>query len=542
MSMDITSLLSTATVAITLAAGDYSIASNVTVPVDLTIESGAVITVPTGVTLTFARDLVAPRSRIFQGAGSVDMNHSRIATAWPEWWGAKVNDGAFDSLAALTAAVAAHPTVELVAGDYYISSTWKITKGHRTVRGAGSRWSPTLQGTRIIVTSATADTMQVGTDTMPPTINDFLIGVHVSRIGLWRSVVPQKPPAGQPVNGAAGLRAQYLLSCRFDEVYAEQHIVCFNIGGCVGSWFEHCYAFRSVAGSGSGSDAFHGYYLNGNTIPAGAAGGNASVYLTDCGASLGGAPAIPIQIGLGLDGSFADTFVTRFETASIAKGITIYGVSTNPDPARRKVGNLDLHIVLPVLDQCADRCIEMGNLSDYALVEIVDPYLACANGALAAIHIHDGGGNVHLLGGQMIGFGDAESGGNALGILAERQAGLRVTGAKLLGFKRPIALDTCTRFDVAADVSNPGQSGSQAAVYLAACDRGRVTPFVRGQSGAFPQGVNLAGSGNAHVMVDLTGIDPACITGGATNKLVINGTPISATGATGTHFVTGVTS
>lgn len=539
MPTDITAQLSANISSIHLVAGSYTYTGNVTVTADLMLDPGVVITLPAGTVLTLNGDLTATARQIFDGSGTVDMNKSRIATARPEWWGAQPNNGLFDCRPALSAALVAHPLVTLFAADYYIATTWKIVTPSRAVIGAGSRWSPTRQGTRIIINSATENVMQVGPDTMPGSINEFLTKVDIKSLSLWRSIAPASPPTGQTVVGATGLLVKHVLDCTFEDVRVDESIVGFHISAAVFSRFNQCVAFRSVAGTGSGEDAFHGFYLNGNVYAPGAAGGNASVYITDCSASTGGPVVYSTCVGMGLDRSFADTFISRFETVGVTKGIIAYGDALNPDLARRKIGNVNLHIHLPILDQCRDRCIEIGESANYAAIEIVDPYLTPAIGALAAIHVHSGGGNIFINGGQMLGFGDAEGGGNCVGILLENQSGVRVSGTKLIGFKRPVALSNCTAFDISPDVSNPNQTGSQAAVSLNGCTRGRVTPFVRGMAGAFPQGVNLVSSGNSRIAIDVTGIDPSTIIGGQANKLLINGVATTTVGVKGNNFVSG---
>src|SRR3954467_9037519 len=97
---DITSLLAgtPAGAGVTLTPGAYSISTSVNFQGNLVVESGAVITIPSGAVLNFYRgDLDAPHVRIFAGAGTVNMNESRIATAYAEWWGADPYNGAFDN-------------------------------------------------------------------------------------------------------------------------------------------------------------------------------------------------------------------------------------------------------------------------------------------------------------------------------------------------------------------------------------------------------------------------------------------------------------
>jgi len=52
--------------------------------------------------------------------------------------------------------------------------------------------------------------------------------------------------------------------------------------------------------------------------------------------------------------------------------------------------------------------------------------------------------------------------------------------------------------------------------------------------------VRLDGAANQHVAVDVTGIDPAAIAGGAANRLVWGTTPVRAAGAFGTNLASGI--
>jgi hypothetical protein len=109
------------------------------------------------------------------------------------------------------------------------------------------------------------------------------------------------------------------------------------------------------------------------------------------------------------------------------------------------------------------------------------------------------------------------------------------------GSTLPITFDTVTNFSERDDtINNPNESASQAAVYLNASSNGSVAPIVKAGSTNFPQGVNLNSTGNSKISIDPTGISASSITGGATNKVVINGTAVTAQGASGTHWVTGV--
>ena len=75
---------------------------------------------------------------------------------------------------------------------------------------------------------------------------------------------------------------------------------------------------------------------------------------------------------------------------------------------------------------------------------------------------------------------------------------------------------------------------------LAACERGTVRARVTGGPGMFPQGVRLDGQANSHVTVDVAGVDPAAIAGGAANALVWDRTPVRRSGPVGTNQAAGV--
>ena len=134
--------------------GRHKIGSNLTLLSDLAFIGGTLEPVA-GTTITCMGIVTAAPQRIFAGAGGV----VGIRTARPEWWGAQVNNAAFDSLAALTAAgscVAASEgsrggdrEVLLSGGVYYISNTWLLTptvNSAPSVRGAGTG----LEGSKIV--------------------------------------------------------------------------------------------------------------------------------------------------------------------------------------------------------------------------------------------------------------------------------------------------------------------------------------------------------------------------------------------------------
>ena len=524
---------------VALPAGRYSVASDLTVTRDIMLMPGAAIRIERGATLTLAGDFSAPRSTVFEGPGLVDMNRSRVPTAYPEWWGAAPGNGAVDSLPALEACLAAHPRTQLASADYYISRTWKIATPHRVICGGGKYWHGPNQGTRIIVNSGVLDVMQVGPDRKPGGPNDFLQRVEIRSLELARTLPPVPPTPGKEILAPSGLRVQYVLNCTFENISAPEHSTGYTVSAAVRSFFRGCEAFRSAPAQTQANDVFIGFHLNGYA-DSDLAGGNASVYLIDCLVSTGGAPPLVRSVGASLDGAFADTFLINLETSAVGIGIQAFGVARHPSASLRKTGNADLHIIMPILDQCGDAGIELVNLSNYALVDLVDPYVAVAAGGSAAIRMRDCGGQTTIAGGQFLGWGDAEHGGEAAGVACGNVDGLGLEGLELLGFGRPVMLDGCTDFDLEVAINNPDQPASQSAVRLVGCERGFIRPRVKGLASGFPVGIELSGRGNRYLSIDCSGIFPACIRGGTANILHAGGSPIRRDGNSESIMVTGM--
>lgn len=494
---------------VVLQAGRHEVNANLTVRADVLAMPGATIHVAAGRTLTLLGDFQAPVGRVFTGEGRVDMNRGRAPAAHPEWWGAGRDDGAVDSLPALRACVAAHPVTLLGAGDYFIGDTWRIDLPHRRIWGAGSYWHGPNQGTRIVVTSATADAIRIGSARQPGAINDYLQSVDLRWLEASRSVAPR--------GEAAGVRLAHVLHSQVEGVRASEHVAGFAVAGAVRTILRDCLAFRSL----QGERRFRGFHLDGRA-DIGLAGGNASVTLVDCNASVGGPPDLAESVGALLEGGFADTALHRFETGALATGIRIDGRRDAISAKQRRFGQANVHIVSPVLDGFSFAGIELTGGGSHAVVDILDAYCGLAPAALAGVHVHDWEGMVTLTGGQMIGWFNAVGGGDGRGVHAVNAAGLGLHGVKLLGCRRPVTLDRCRDFTIDVLVTNPDEPASSAALWVENCQRGSIRASVRGGRDAFHQGVYLRGANRA-LAVDCTGIDPASLRAGGERRLVTDG-------------------
>ncbi len=362
--------------------------------------AGTRFDIAAGATLTLTGDLIAGASRLFTGPGRVDLARSRIVAARPEWWGAVAGDPAIDSAPALHACLAAHPAMQLGVGDYHLATTLRIDRPNRRVWGIGR--AKGFGGTRLLLHGGGGAVVLVGSETGPASVNDFLWGIDLRWLELGRTSAPLRATGGP--GDAVGLRIRHVVDSVFEGVRASEHAVGFSLTGAVRSFLRDCTAFRSVPGAAG--DTFTGFDMDGRVPPpAIATGANASLYLIDCAASIGGDPRLRVAAGCRLTGTLSDTFIDRFETTAIDVGILVDGRRDALTAAQRANGHVDLHIRGVVLDQCRDAGIRLTGLSDAALVDIVDPYVALSPAGTAAIDIADCGGGIDVSGGQLIGAG-----------------------------------------------------------------------------------------------------------------------------------------
>ncbi|WP_322966109.1 hypothetical protein [Sphingomonas fuzhouensis] len=496
-----------------LTPGVHRVDTNLTIRGDLMVPSGTTIEIAAGRTLTLLGSFMAPVAHIFTGAGKVDLNRSRMVEAHPEWWGAAPGDSRQDSLSALTACLAAHPVMRLLAADYFISATLAVERSFCRIIGSGFRGTEQGQGTRLIVTGGRADVLRVGPASRPKMVNDFLQNIDIRGIALARSVAPDTSGGAQP----AGLRAQFLLFGRIDDVSAAEHAVGFVARGLVRTTFTNCIAFRSVPGR-QDNQYWRGFLLDGSA-DIGLAGGNASLSLIECNASIGGEPKVEDGVGLLLDGAFADSFVLGFETTGIATGIRVDG-RADALATRGRNGHVNLHLTMPIIDQCGTIGIEIRNTSTHAMIDITEPYVAVAPSADAAMRFDRMRGAVTLTGGQCVGNMNMAAKGDAAGLEALDSHGLQVTGLKILEHSRPVVVTRCEGLSLRLLIANPSSRPGGDAISVSNCTAGTIAPLISGQDGAFATGVRFVGR-SAQMHVDASGIMPAALEGN--RQRVMNG-------------------
>lgn len=485
-----------------LDAGTHQIMADTRWDEDILVHPGATIAIAAGATLTLNGGLQAPVDRIFTGEGKVDLNQSHIPHAHPEWWGAAPGRGDIDSLGAMRACLAAHPVMHLLPADYYLSDTLVIDRPFTKVRGAGFRGTDGWRGTRLVVTHGQRDVLRVGPATRPASVNDYPQNIDVRHIALCRSV---------PVDGpATGLTAQFLLYAHFEQLSAAEHGVGYRAHGLVRTQMNDCVAFRSLPGARKG-ESWRGFVLDGME-DIGLAGGNASLFLRDCNATIGGDPGISDGVGLLMEGAFADSYIQNFEATAVASGIRVDGRSSQIGERARN-GHVNLHIAMPIIDQCGDAGIVIRDTSEHMLIDISEPYVAVSASAKAAIHFHRMRGSASITGGQLVGMTNSDAGGDAVGLLASESEGFQTHGLKIMEHDRPLILSACQGFVVNAYVGNPRHRTSRPAALIANSGRGTMALIVTGDKGAFPCGMQIDGTCH-RIKIDVTGHDVMALRNG----------------------------
>lgn len=521
---------------ISFPAGSYIIGDNLALACVVSIEPGAMLTIAAGKTVSFNHGVYAGVYRIFAGTGAVTINPAFTSTGFPEWWGAVANTGA-DCLAGMQSCIAACPITQLQAADYYVSTSLIVTMSRRTIQGVHGQFGAVGDGaTRIVVYGGSAHTLIVQGPNS--TIGNYITQFYLRDVELTRTEAPVPVAAGNEASSPSGLWMKWCIFSYIDRVRCSEHQVGFSLQGTVQTHLSNTYSIRSLAGTGihTANDTWWGYWLNGSN-DIGAAGGNASTYLTDIGGG-NASTALVSSVGLRLDHGFVDTFVLRPEFACCTDGIKITG-SAPDGPTLQKTGNVDLRIVDAVIDGFLSTGITIAQTSGWSSIDISGGYAAPAGtgSPIACIYAPSCAGMINISHFQGVCWPGST---NIFGLYATDSAGITCRDNQWLDSQRPVALVNCTQCAVSDQIRNMGQNAAEGAVYLSGCSRCVIAPSVSASTTYFPKGIEMAGSANAYCELNLSGIAPSSISGGSANKLVSNGVQITSAGAFGTNLATGV--
>ena len=188
--------------------GVYALSGSLTIDAYCAMSAAAQIVGTASV--TFNAGFSAPIAHVFGPGLTVTFNPAFAPEGHPEWWGAVSNTPAFDCEPALSACVAACPVTRLQPADYWIARTLKLTTNWRTIQGVGLHGRAAIPRPGSSPPIPAIDMVQMGPDTQPAHIDDFLRAWLLNNLTFARSVAPNLPPAGaEPLGSAACACSMY---------------------------------------------------------------------------------------------------------------------------------------------------------------------------------------------------------------------------------------------------------------------------------------------------------------------------------------------
>lgn len=436
----------------------------------------------------------------------------------PEWFGAVT--GGPDCLAALRACVALCPVTRTRSADYFISAKWEINTAFRAVRGpVNSDGFDTGRGTRIVSNNGAQDVCRVGPVSVPSTSDGCLRGMVIEGVSFQHGVTPTVPSVGSEKTAVANLRCEYLIDARIANNCAQEPVIGFVFHGLIGSHIEGNRAFRASRFA-EGNDVFIGFLTTGSAPSGlGILGNNASLYWDRNNASLVAA-ALTLdpsrRMGFWHTNDIADQFWEKHE--ALGCGIKI----TGSGETSAGFTNQDCRLVSPVVDQYDGIAYDISDIAKNGSLRIYDIYSGQPAGILYAVRLQNIGGAVIIKGGDML----ATPNNISIAVSYESSDGvLEIDGVIMHDFARPIGINNSKHFDIKAKVvchNNTPTSGTYAAVSLINAQIGKIAVSVVGKTAAYEQGVVTFDALCDKLQIDATLIDPACINGGAANKIVAN--------------------
>lgn len=363
--------------------GSFLVGASLTIASDVEFMPGALLVVPAGVTVTINGSVRGPVDRLFNvtAGGVVVLDAGKNAERYVEWWGAAETD---DCGPAFAQAVTSGTVTKCQARDYVISATLAIP-AYAKVKGAGHNYEGVRTATRLLMASAANTIVQLGSTAAPVDLNSAPAGAALEDIYVGRNTAPAA--------GAIGILVGWSRFARLHNVRSAESVIGYRFANSIHCEGTFLFAKRSVAIAGGGADQFYAYDVDGTgALPA--AGGNASLYLTDTQAELN--IAIADSIAYRLHGRITDTFISRPETLGFSYDLSVEG---DAGGAPTDATNTDIVIDNPKFDQSTVRSINITSLNKWGSIEIANPYIGPTSGE--ALRATSCDGHISVQGGQI---------------------------------------------------------------------------------------------------------------------------------------------
>ncbi|QFY41373.1 hypothetical protein F6R98_00995 [Candidatus Methylospira mobilis] len=508
------------------APGTYLVSSNLTFNQGVGFLPSASIKVSSGVVITFNGAINAGVQQIFQllGTARIVAASGYNSIGYAEWFGAVTSTG-MDCLAAITACYTTFPLTQLQAGGYTLSGTLQLNVSGHKLAGYGRDWSTGAGSGTILVASHNGDVVLLGTNTFPGSINNMTQDLSIRDLEVARAL--------QPViaSGCAGIRSSYNLYATIDNVRSAESMIGFIFVGTVSNRVDRCYASRTVAGSGLGTDSWKGFYVDG-TSSLGAAGGNASIYLTNNSVGIGA--LTPGQMnpgfqGLVLDNQFSDTYVDRFESAGVPVGVAIYGDSGSTGSS---FTNNDCFLDHLIIDQFLYQGVYITGMAYNGSITLSNSYFAPVNatGPNACVQIESNYGSVGIDGCQYV----LDNSSGCIGLYVHNST--NVTSGSRNVILEPSAygiyLNGVSDSRFSDRIKSIGNNAVAGVWITGTSTRCKFDCSMNGVAGKIGVGYETNDTGSFNEF-NCSGINPYVLTGSSSaNKLILNGTQITSVGPT----------
>lgn len=486
---------------VTLGPGLYRIENSITLSRHVSFAPGARLWLGSNVVVTFAGSLSSEPVQIFEGPGSITFSPGCAPLeGYPEWWGARTNDGNYDNREAFTACLQACPTMQLHNADYFFHDTWIASASYRTIRGHYGDYSDTGRGTRLILTREAAHNapqLIAGTYPVPANQAQATWFLKIEDIALIRDsgLYPVTPPDPcDDYNGIAGIIFGGVVHSNLTRVHVAESQIGIWAHGAVHSKIDDCIVVRSIKGNVTrpANDTFIGYLFGGPHANYGYIGDNASIYARRCLAT--GNRTLADTIGILLKDYLGDTFLADMETALLATGIRIDGQGRENQEAEQ-----DVSIHHPILDGCAAAGLDLRNLNASGSISIIDPYIA-PTGTASGIHLQNCAAAITITNGQILGPT------GSTGFRAEASSGFIIDGIRIRDCSHPAVLQDVSAFRLSPSITNRFVSAKAAVAANGKVADGLIAPLIQSLGQPFDVGIELSGSGIERIECQLTSI------------------------------------
>lgn len=458
---------------------------------------------PKNITLIFGGgclkgENISVHGNIISGKYKIFDTSTKVTTTlqekgYPEWFGAIPIDLNVDCAPAINLCIDSFRITELQALDYSIKSGIYLSETNKQLVGAMKGYERYPSVTCLRVHPGVAEAVRVGAKEQPSEVNSFPRNIVFKNISIWGDC------CNNPVS-ACGI--WWSLGAEIENVRAVNTTYGFYFAGSVAPKLYKCEAFYETGITGGVA----GFHIDGDATSIGLAGGNASVYISYCSASAGGAPSN--YCGIYVHGKSSDLYVDHFESSQCGTGAALL-LGDNQ--------NVDMFFTNCIFDQCHEFGfnLEGGNLNN--AIVISDSYINCS----AA------GNGVGIFMNNICGydFSNIQLIGCPVRALQGRLLRSNISNMRIIGGSTYPADFDAEFCDI--DVAVVLTSNVDWAYQIGAI-RSNLNLACTSNGGVANDGVLLLRESSSYAAIDITQIDPAACASGKAGCLNIKGTVVNA--------------